>query len=191
MSKYCSLIQQTFGILKKRFHVLHYGLQTSTDEACTGLWQSVLYPSYFWNAACEILQDAWISAELPVLTGNNALAAHINMSDDAVGWTVRDHIIDTHFLWNVHNLISVRYHVLSKLFLHDVQDIICIYRYIFSSSFHFLISNFSLPFYVLIGNLHMSGTSFTRSVDTQPYINCSIFPLIMLMQFTFATFLQE
>ena len=36
-SKYCSLIQQTFGILKKRYHVL-YGLRTTTDRPCTARW---------------------------------------------------------------------------------------------------------------------------------------------------------
>jgi hypothetical protein len=38
--------------------------------------------------------------ELPVhvQTGNNALAADINMSDDAVGCTVKDHIRDAYFL---------------------------------------------------------------------------------------------
>jgi hypothetical protein len=40
----------------------------------------------------DILQDT------EVLTGNNALAEDFNMSDDAVGRTVRDHIRDTYFL---------------------------------------------------------------------------------------------
>jgi hypothetical protein len=96
-SKYCSLIQQTFGILRKRYHVL-YGLQTTTDRPCTARWVVT---------ECVILRTFGIQLvkfskmpELLVLTGNNALAAVINMSDDAVGCIVRDHNIirDTYFL---------------------------------------------------------------------------------------------
>ncbi|XP_062605623.1 putative nuclease HARBI1 [Saccostrea cucullata] len=84
-------IEQTFGILKKRFHSLHCGLRTKPERAC----RIVTVCAILHNIGIErrdILQD------IDVMNEMNESALDIQVPDDAVGRTVRDHIRDSYFL---------------------------------------------------------------------------------------------
>ncbi|XP_061170533.1 putative nuclease HARBI1 [Saccostrea echinata] len=85
------IIEQTFGILKKRFYALHCGLRTKPERAC----RIVTACTILHNIGIErrdILQDA------DVMNDVCAMADDLQVQDDAVGRTVRDHIRDTYFL---------------------------------------------------------------------------------------------
>ncbi len=83
-----SLIERTFGVLKRRFHVLHLEIRMSPERACTVI------------AACCVLHNIAIdhSEPLPEFEGDG------DWNEDAeefvgveTGQAVRDHIANTYF----------------------------------------------------------------------------------------------
>lgn len=83
-----SLIERTFGALKRRFHVLHSENRMSPDRVCTVV------------AACCVLHNIAVDQNEPLPVDEDDQWME-DLNDDYVGvetgQAVRDHIVNTYF----------------------------------------------------------------------------------------------
>lgn len=82
-------IEQTFGVLKKRFNALHTGLRANPERACRMITACVILHNIGLDRG-DILRDV---PQIPA----SLVAPDFVIPEDAVGRTVRDHIRDTYF----------------------------------------------------------------------------------------------